>query len=250
MRVAAALLLTTIGSAAAAQTTLKTVPVEPSATSSAPAPVSALQAAPTLESRVTIALLPRSVVKILPLAAGAVAASDLTTSLKPAAAIARSEIAIAALDRSEVRIEALGGSETLAVEALKSELGARETERGTLVSLPGDILFDFDKHAIRPEARTTLAKLADLVRRTPGGVVLIEGHTDAKGSDSYNVRLSERRAQAVADWLGGQDGIDAARLEERGLGEAQPTAPNTRPDGSDNPEGRQLNRRVEVILTR
>lgn len=80
--------------------------------------------------------------------------------------------------------------------------------------------------------------------------MLIEGHTDAKGSEAYNLKLSERRAEAVVEWLAVREGIDTAWLDRRGLGEAQPAAPNARPDGRDDPEGRQRNRRVEVILTR
>lgn len=76
----------------------------------------------------------------------------------------------------------------------------------------------------------------------------IEGHTDSKGSDSYSQEQSERRALAVKDWLVRQAGSTPARLTARGLGETRPVAPNTRPDGSDDPAGRQRNRRVEVVL--
>jgi outer membrane protein OmpA-like peptidoglycan-associated protein len=190
---------------------------------------------------------------------GATAAEPVTRLSPPMAparsrvkmtALARSEVTIAALTASRVLIEPLDATATVAAAALKSELGARETERGTLISLPGDVLFDFDKYAIRRDARPTLARLAELIRQMPEGRVLIEGHTDAKGSEAYNLKLSERRAEAVAEWLGVQEGIDTTRLDRRGLGEARPAAPNTRADGRDDPEGRQRNRRVEVILTR
>lgn len=250
MRLPAAILLTVLAPAAAAQTTLEAQPAAPSPTRNVPAPVSTLTAAPAPASRVTITSMPRSTIKIVPLAAGDLAGGAATTSVQRAVSAARSEIVIAALPRSKVRIEALGGTETLAVATLKSELGARETERGTLISLPGDVLFDFDRYAIRRDAQPTLAKLAELIERSPDRRVLIEGHTDAKGSDAYNLRLSEQRARAVAEWLSTRHGLDPGLFEERGLGESQPAAPNTHPDGRDNPEGRQLNRRVEVILTR
>jgi outer membrane protein OmpA-like peptidoglycan-associated protein len=172
------------------------------------------------------------------------------STLQPGAAPEPSRIVVAALESSTVRIEPLAGSDALATATLRSELGARETECGTLISLPGDVLFDSDRHEIRDGARPTLAKLAELIDRTPGARVLVEGHTVAKGSGSYNQILSERRARAVAEWLARRAGVDAARLEERGYGESRPVAPNARPDGCDDPEGRQLNRRVEVILPR
>lgn len=164
------------------------------------------------------------------------------------AAIAPSRVEIAAIAPSRVSIEALAGSDAAVRATLLSELGARETARGTVVSLPGDVLFDFDRWSIRADARPTLAKLAELIARSPGVPVVVEGHTDAKGSEAYNQRLSERRADSVADWLARQRGVDPARLGRRGLGESEPVAPNARADGSDDPAGRQRNRRVEVIL--
>ena len=74
--------------------------------------------------------------------------------------------------------------------------------------------------------------------------VRVEGHTDSKGSDAYNQRLSQRRAEAVVKYLSGK-GIDRSRLESTGLGEGRPIAPNQNPDGSDNPIGRAKNRRTE-----
>lgn len=140
-------------------------------------------------------------------------------------------------------------SELRAVEALKSELGAVETERGTMISLPGDVTFDFDEATIRPEARATLDRLAELIARSPEGTIAIEGHTDALGGDAYNQRLSERRAAAVAEYLVSRN-VPEDRLATRGWGKARPVASNTRPDGSDDEEGRQRNRRVEVVLPR
>lgn len=256
MRLAtAAALLAFAAGGASAQTQLELRQLQPGAGAAAtPAPVTQLTARPAPgRSRAQVAPLAASTATITPLQAMGGTAVGLAAGglgLRAAPPPQRSRVVIAAIEPSRARVEALTATATTAVAALKSELGARETERGTLISLPGDILFDFDKYAIRREARPTLAKLAELIRRTPEGAVLVEGHTDAKGSDAYNLRLSERRAEAVAGWLGEQQGVDPTRLEERGLGEARPAAPDTRPDGSDDPGARQLNRRVEVILTR
>jgi outer membrane protein OmpA-like peptidoglycan-associated protein len=75
----------------------------------------------------------------------------------------------------------------------------------------------------------------------------LEGHTDAKGSDAYNQTLSERRARAVKDWLVTRRAIPGA-ASVKGWGEQRPVAPNTKANGADHPEGRQQNRRVEVVL--
>ncbi len=137
----------------------------------------------------------------------------------------------------ERRLEDLGGSTRLV-----------ETAEEIRVRLSGDILFDFDSAAIRPTAIPALRELARLIRTHPGTQVRVEGHTDAKGSDAYNQKLSERRARSVRDWFVEKAGIAAHRLHAVGYGESRPVAPNTRPDGSDDPEGRQRNRRVEVVI--
>lgn len=110
------------------------------------------------------------------------------------------------------------------------------------------MLFDFDKATIRPSALPKLRKLARLIKEIGKGLVQVNGHTDSKGGETYNLKLSRRRAEAVATWLAQQGEIDAARLETKGYGESRPVASNKHPDGSDYPEGRQKNRRVKVIL--
>jgi outer membrane protein OmpA-like peptidoglycan-associated protein len=139
------------------------------------------------------------------------------------------------------------------LEGLISDLHARVTDREIIVDLPADVLFDFDKADIRSEAVTTLEKLARLIKQSGqsgGGVIQVNGHTDSIGADAYNTTLSERRAASVVQWLTTNAGIAPGRLQAKGYGESRPIAQNTNPNGSDNPEGRQKNRRVEVIIPR
>ncbi|MDO4785037.1 MAG: OmpA family protein [Propionibacteriaceae bacterium] len=117
---------------------------------------------------------------------------------------------------------------------------------GLYVTLEAEILFDYDKSDIRPDAKATLHQLVEPLNGLPQGVSLqVQGHTDAHGSDGYNQGLSERRANAVKDELSGA-GVTAP-LTATGFGETRPVAPNEI-DGKDNPAGRQLNRRVEIFI--
>jgi outer membrane protein OmpA-like peptidoglycan-associated protein len=109
-----------------------------------------------------------------------------------------------------------------------------------------DFLFDFDRAEVRSEAAPALAELAERITAADRPV-LIEGHTDGKGTESYNQRLSERRAGSVRTALVDR-GLRPARLNVRGFGKSRPVAPNEKPDGSDDPDGRQKNRRVEVVI--
>jgi outer membrane protein OmpA-like peptidoglycan-associated protein len=109
-----------------------------------------------------------------------------------------------------------------------------------------DFLFDFDRAELRSEAEPALAELAQRVVQA-NKTVMIEGHTDGKGTDTYNQGLSERRAAAVRIALAGR-GLGYDKLNIRGFGKTHPVAPNQHPDGSDDPEGRQRNRRVEVVI--
>jgi outer membrane protein OmpA-like peptidoglycan-associated protein len=109
-----------------------------------------------------------------------------------------------------------------------------------------DFLFDFDRSEVRPEAEPALVELADRITQA-NKRVMIEGHTDAKGTESYNQGLSERRAAAVRVALV-ERGLPIDVLNVRGFGKARPVVPNQQPDGSDDPDGRQRNRRVEVVI--
>jgi len=140
---------------------------------------------------------------------------------------------------------------TFPVEDLKGAvqgLEIKETAIEVKIELSGDILFDFDQWSIRPEATPTLTRVAEVVKQYPKGRVMIEGYTDAKGTETYNLPLSQKRADSVKAWLVKDGGIDGAKLTTKGWGKAKPVASNTNPDGSDNPNGRQKNRRVEVTV--
>jgi outer membrane protein OmpA-like peptidoglycan-associated protein len=115
------------------------------------------------------------------------------------------------------------------------------------LSVVGDALFDFDKTSLRPDAQETLAAAAPDIAKFGGKPARIEGHTDAIGSDSYNMKLSEARAAAVRDWLAAHS-IVPAGTPIKGYGKTVPVAPNTTSDGKDDPAGRQKNRRVEVVF--
>lgn len=132
-------------------------------------------------------------------------------------------------------------------QALLGSFGATQEGQEIRLSLPGDVLFDFDRSDIRADARPVLNRMAELLRNYPRAPVDIQGHTDWMGDDAYNQALSDRRAWSVQAYLARQ-GVSAARLRPEGFGEARPVAPNARPDGADDPEGRQRNRRVEFVI--
>ncbi len=112
------------------------------------------------------------------------------------------------------------------------------------IVLSSDILFDFDRADIKPAFVGVLREVADLITSN-NEQVQIEGHTDSIGSAEYNMRLGQRRADSVANFLAGE-GVPRDDMTTVSFGETRPIAPNTTPDGRDNPEGRALNRRVEI----
>jgi outer membrane protein OmpA-like peptidoglycan-associated protein len=115
------------------------------------------------------------------------------------------------------------------------------------LSVVGDALFDFDKATLRPDAEETLNAALPEIAKLGGKPSRIEGHTDAIGSDSYNMKLSEARATTVRNWLAAHGTVPAA-TPIKGFGKTAPIAPNTTADGQDDPAGRQKNRRVEVVF--
>jgi outer membrane protein OmpA-like peptidoglycan-associated protein len=120
-------------------------------------------------------------------------------------------------------------------------LQTRDSARGLIVNM-SDVLFDSGSSTLRPAAREKLAKVSGIVMAYPGLNLQIEGHTDSVGGDDFNQQLSERRATAVREFLV-QQGVQAAAITARGLGKNQPVASN------DSLEGRQQNRRVELVVT-
>jgi outer membrane protein OmpA-like peptidoglycan-associated protein len=131
-----------------------------------------------------------------------------------------------------------------------SGLNVRVTDMGTIIDLAADALFEFDKADLTPAAEAQLQKAAALIRKAPPGGIQVIGHTDAKGDDAYNQRLSEARARTVADWFARQVGVRQRDFAVSGKGETAHIAPNETATGADDPAGRTKNRRVEVILPR
>ena len=124
------------------------------------------------------------------------------------------------------------------------------TDRATIVDLAADVLFAFDSADLSPQAPEQLAKAADLIRKGGTGVISVVGHTDSKGDDAYNLDLSLRRARAVVAWLSSDGAVLSDRLTAEGKGETDPVAPNAGTEGNDYPEGRALNRRVQIVIPR
>lgn len=139
-------------------------------------------------------------------------------------------------------------AEVTELEKAVKDLGAEVRAQEIHLDLSADVLFDFDKWNIKPAAESELQKVVLIIREKRKGDVWIHGHTDAKGSDSYNQKLSEQRAESVMYWLAVNGDIPMDVLKTQGHGESLPVAPNSHADGSDNPEGRRKNRRVEIVI--
>lgn len=127
------------------------------------------------------------------------------------------------------------------LQQLNAVLATRDTARGLIANM-SDVLFKTGRFELMPTARERLAKVSGIVLAYPSLHLQVEGHTDSVGSDEYNQTLSEKRADAVRDFLV-QQGVSAESIEARGFGKAVPIASN------DTPEGRQQNRRVELVLS-
>jgi outer membrane protein OmpA-like peptidoglycan-associated protein len=124
----------------------------------------------------------------------------------------------------------------------------QESPKELRLTLAADILFDFDQSAIRPDAKAALDRVAEIIRSKSQGTVRIEGFTDSKGAADYNLRLSNARAESVAHWMIEREQLPREEFTTRGFGATRFVAPNTKPDGGDDPAGRQKNRRVEIII--
>ena len=139
---------------------------------------------------------------------------------------------------------------TSGIQGVLQDLGAKVVGQEVRIDLAADVLFDFDKYTLLPKASDTLQKVGQVAASYPSSPIQIEGHTDGKGTHPYNMKLSENRADAVKAWLVQNASVAGSRISTRGWGETKPIAPNKKPDGSDDPEGRQKNRRVEIVLTK
>ncbi|MGB7453595.1 MAG: OmpA family protein [Lysobacterales bacterium] len=172
--------------------------------------------------------------------------SQLAAESKAAEARSEAESArLVAADEAEKARQARAEAEAARVEmeSLRgrlSELEAKQTERGLLITL-GDVLFEFNKSELKAGGQRNLLPLAEVLKERTDQMAIIEGHTDSIGNHAYNMSLSEKRAQAVEQYLVDQ-GVDVNRISTKGLGPDFPVA-----DNASN-EGRQRNRRVEVIL--
>ena len=159
-----------------------------------------------------------------------------------AAAEAQRSASNARTDTAEAqRQTALALERNRMLEARMAELNAKPTPRGMVITL-GDVLFDVDRSALRPNGMRMVNQLAEALKADPQRTVLVEGFTDSTGADAYNQTLSTERADAVRVALLGQ-GIASTRVVSRGYGKANPVGSN------DTAAGRQMNRRVEIVLS-
>jgi OmpA-OmpF porin, OOP family len=162
-----------------------------------------------------------------------------------AQALADERVALAQLEQlGEERDALLIEARDRHIDVLETELAAlraERTDRGLVVTLSDEILFDVDQAELKPGGMQQLARVAEFLRENPDRNVLIEGHTDSTAPDAYNLALSQRRANAVEDFLITQ-GVDPTRISAVGYGEQLPIATN------DTAAGRQANRRVEIVV--
>jgi outer membrane protein OmpA-like peptidoglycan-associated protein len=137
---------------------------------------------------------------------------------------------------------------TTGIQSVLQDLGAKVTSQEVKIEMNADVLFDFDKYNLKSEATESLKKVGQVVQSYPNAPLIIEGHTDGLGSHAHNMKLSDDRAASVKNWLVRNAQIQGNRITTRGWGETKPVAPNTNANGSDNPAGRQKNRRVEITI--
>ena len=204
--------------------------------------------------------------------AKAEAALQEAQRMKEQAEAAEQEAAKAKAEADEARAAALQQQQALAAEAEKAKQAASEADRlrqqaekdkadlrarllqqlntiletkdsaRGLISNMGDVLFETSKYELKPAARERLARVSGILLAYPSLNVAVEGYTDSTGSDDFNQKLSEQRAEAVRDYLV-QAGVADAAVTARGFGKAEPVAPN------DSADGRQKNRRVELVVS-
>jgi outer membrane protein OmpA-like peptidoglycan-associated protein len=160
------------------------------------------------------------------------AAVDQQRAAEAEADKARQAAARAEAEKAELRSQLLN--------QLNSILQTRDSARGLIVNM-SDVLFDTGSYTLKPGAREKLAKISGILLAHPGLTLQIEGHTDSVGTDDFNQQLSERRADSVRDFLA-ENGVPASTITAHGFGKTQPVATN------DTADGRQRNRRVELVV--
>ena len=135
-------------------------------------------------------------------------------------------------------------------DLLSKQRGVRvdETSLDLRIILESDVLFDFDSAKLRPEAEKSLHAVAEALEQFKGRSIRLLGHTDSKGDDGYNLKLSIKRADSVRSFLAGEPKLKGFQFKSEGRGEREPVAPNLFADGRDDPDGRQKNRRVEIRI--
>lgn len=150
--------------------------------------------------------------------------------------------------RTRVEPAELVVSEIDRITQTLQEFDAVDVDGGFSLTLPDSILFDFGSADLRGDSAQALTLIAEVLEFYADAEIIIVGHTDSVGSATANQSLSERRAQSVVDALVADHGVAVERMSAEGRGADEPVADNANPDGSDNPEGRQLNRRVEIVV--
>lgn len=150
--------------------------------------------------------------------------------------------------RTRVEPAELVVSEIDRITQTLQEFDATDVDGGFRLTLPDSILFDFGSSELRGDSAQALTLIAEVLEFYADAEIVVVGHTDSVGSATANQRLSEQRAQSVVDALVDNHGVLMERMSAEGRGADEPVADNTNPDGSDNPEGRQLNRRVEIVV--
>jgi outer membrane protein OmpA-like peptidoglycan-associated protein len=168
-------------------------------------------------------------------AEGQQASADAMALLKQ-----KDKVLLEARNREITRVKAQAGDAQRQLQEQIDKLQLEQTERGLLMTL-GDVLFDVDQSTLRPGAANKLAALGNFLIQYPDRQLLIEGYTDSTGSDGYNLDLSQRRADAVRDFLA-DEGVPPSRMIATGYGKAYPK------DDNASSTGRQANRRVEATI--
>lgn len=177
-------------------------------------------------------------------AAQATAAAEEQQRQAEQARLLQQQAELKAQEAERMRLQAEQAQQQLRQQLLQQFnliLETRDTARGLIVNM-SDVLFDFNKYTLRPAAREKLAKISGIILSHPGLKLEVDGYTDSIGSDDYNMKLSEQRADAVRDYLTGQ-GLAGDNVSALGFGKENPVASN------DTGAGRQKNRRVELVVS-